>query len=617
MMADDYSAALRFEDMYDANYVAWVKLNQEPIHPCESKQPHKNMDLPIIHDNMAIEFDINNDIDKLYEKLMDLAQSGVPRTRYRRKKIVSLNGLDHLDNLVNFMEQIATLHKNNLNLKRKVGYLRDTKNLLSIQNQMITHGKSINWNRYNTSTLMNESILKPKLQFRSQSVGSINVDEFVDIDLINVSGNDNIIEKSSKDNNKFENMFSRSRITSKWEQVKKVFGGKPEPNVKTETISAEKLVRANSKQMPHTSRPVIMQSRSHDGVTYTEQTKSNVIPLSSTVHCADTYISKKVTSTSNAISVDNEHNTNRLTEGESRIHCMEGIVRDSIPTEEEKTIVQKSNYLTVQIQPERRKSTSALTLSEEREIEKLELDHPQRSPRLGRSASFKSSISNLDSSLEDDTMSQISQKTLEGRKLHKSAWGRVKDIIHTRKDSLKRKNKRSHSAGDALPDSASYSDSEFFQQYEDMPEISSTGPSDNSRLLSQEQSSTVQVDQCHSPIDILDTKENFLMEGSRIDHSKFSEEFIRKMEEWEHIKGLTSTSATYSEDGHSPNEESFISTRGQLPPSIKELQRHLSESFSKTVQEWERTKVHHSNMIADDLILQSAPLSFSDCTLSL
>ncbi len=40
----------------------------------------------------------------------------------------------------------------------------------------------------------------------------------------------------------------------------------------------------------------------------------------------------------------------------------------------------------------------------------------------------------------------------------RTAWGRVKDIIHTRKDSLKRKNKRSNSTGDALPSANNYED---------------------------------------------------------------------------------------------------------------------------------------------------------------
>ncbi len=46
------------------------------------------------------------------------------------------------------------------------------------------------------------------------------------------------------------------------------------------------------------------------------------------------------------------------------------------------------------------------------------------------------------------------------RKTHtgRTAWGRVKDIIHTRKDSLKKKNKRSNSTGDALPSANNYED---------------------------------------------------------------------------------------------------------------------------------------------------------------
>ena len=44
------------------------------------------------------------------------------------------------------------------------------------------------------------------------------------------------------------------------------------------------------------------------------------------------------------------------------------------------------------------------------------------------------------------------------RKSNRTAWGRVKDIIHTRKDSLKVKNKRSNSAGDMLPDAAGFED---------------------------------------------------------------------------------------------------------------------------------------------------------------
>ncbi len=458
-------------------------------------------------------------------------------------------GMDHLGNLVRLMEQMSVLREQNVNLKRKCAYLEDTKCLLRVQNRMLLtkdhgkgsriHHKSFSKSQSDSSD-MDNSIKEPrnkplKLQHRSQSVGSISVDDLVGIELELVGGEKGqhvsaikSPEKCPKDINKFEAIFSKSKITSKWERVKKVFSGKPEhTTTKTETISAEQLVRANSKHIhiSHPMHPSLLQSKSHDGVTgmnssslnnssidspeirddrnmlkpnmvtdmegpppSPNSTQSEPIAIPSVV-MDDNDIYEDVMPPPHDMSLENDAPSSSLAssiiseDGSSEIKPSQ---RDSnkSPAIEEKIPPQKSNYLTVQNQLKRRKSSPTLTLSEERELDNLDLQPPQRSPRLGRSASFKASKSNINSTLSEETCSKTLPKSTESRKA-RSAWGRVKEIIHTRKDSLKLKNKRSNSAGDALPD-GSVSDGEVFQYDEEYWERDSPPQTSSPQLIRKE-----------------------------------------------------------------------------------------------------------------------------------
>ena len=465
----------------------------------------------------------------------DPSQSGKDRPNARtigRSRSTSPHpgiGLGLLGNLVRLLDHLSNLKEQNQGLRRKCIYLEHTKSLLyvhnvmlksqgvsggspkvrgrfkssmksgtrkSLQHQHISDGGLIGYSHFDSDSSDEEvTTHEPtssrnklnKLTQRSQSVGSINVD-LVDIDLTlgtaHVTRHKTTVDKHSKDVNRFEAMFSKSKISSKWERVKKVFSGKPEQSPKSEpaTITAEQLVRANSK---YTRAPSLLQMGQGASTTdpNDQPTRVSTSPGSPSLGSAEP---------SSPVSVEGDHaipsviaddqdtfvepsgsvGTDLFTDGEglaSGGSSGEGTSdgrpsprRDTKPpttapvTDEEKC---KSNFLSVkQSSLKRRQSSPTLCLSDESDAASTEKGHdslePPRSPSIKRSSSFKVTKSNESfNDVSDDASSRVTTpKTPESRKSHKSAWGRVKDIIHTRKDSLKRKNKRSNSAGDMLPD---------------------------------------------------------------------------------------------------------------------------------------------------------------------
>ena len=424
-------------------------------------------------------------------------------------------GLEHLSHLVCLMEQLSKLHEQNTKLKRRCVYLKDTQLLLRLQNKHLLNQpvrkdsrarirprgtmaslKSPKQKKGYISDSSDGECLpameprnKMKLAQRSLSVGSINV-----IDLEKPVGK----TEKGKETKRLESVFSRSVLTSKWERVKKVFSGKPETPTKAEptTITAEQLVRANSRQssssVRHTSRHhhhhhhhrTLTSSKSYDGgallpfvgedlyFEYNLDRTNDFTPQSPISICSsDTPIPSVVTepyegtpTADSGLELEAQGSSMGSSvlseESESRVHTYA-----TRPGSDDDHL-HHTQYLSVVNHMRRRQSSPALSMQEEAmHHDQLTRELSAPSPRLSRSSSFRSNKADAPNpcSTPEPAPPASEEHTRPRDKVRstRSAWGRVKDIIHTRKDSLKRRNRRSHSAGDALPD-GSISDGEYF-----------------------------------------------------------------------------------------------------------------------------------------------------------
>ena len=117
--------------------------------------------------------------------------------------------------------------------------------------------------------MMEPLVRKPvKLHHRSQSMGSI---DMLDVEMDAANENHKSEEKPVKERGMRSRESKKSKRFSKWYRMKKVFTGKPEPSHKPEssgTISAEQLMKVNSRRQRSTS------STTHDKPAMLQHTKS-------------------------------------------------------------------------------------------------------------------------------------------------------------------------------------------------------------------------------------------------------------------------------------------------------------------------------------------------------
>ena len=325
-----------------------------------------------------------------------------------------------------------------------------------------------------------ESVRKitPKLHKRSQSVGSI---DMADLDL-NAGGTPSALpylqqsaEKSkTKGEYNIDNDSSpnkKGKRFSKWMRVKKVFSAKSEQSKSLDAGTVEQLVRVNSKhpkrgkpaRLPHIiaredrsksvphievpASPHSTQSEPHefpDDENYLYEELGNLEPQSSSTPSTDGYPTLR--SSRSAIDVP----ATELERNFARDHNS-GSFSDSEDGH-------KHQLLKVR-ELRRRKSSPNLALRQE-----ATPDEPFRRDsiaRVNRSSSFK----DYENKPIREKSPASPPPTSESKK-NRSPWNRVKDIIHTRKDSLKKKNVRprlvsggenaNDADGEISPDSSSW-----------------------------------------------------------------------------------------------------------------------------------------------------------------
>ena len=340
-----------------------------------------------------------------------------------------------------------------------------------------------------------------KLHQRSQSVGSIDI---VDME-VNITPRSKSADKDTKETSakpvisrrrRFENKKSRKfhKVHSK---VKKLFSGKPESGHKSDSgaITAEQLVRVNSKHPHHDRGNYNFSSRNRTSSSSTTHMTAPPSPnsvkseptgcfldraeMDQLLHMDDddrdspspqSPLSAFPKSTSSSSSVPSPH-SRIMSKSQSAFSLASEEVQAFLSRKEDEHSLSDSERdrdiaKMRMIKPilVRRQSSPTLSIQSQDDTSRLIAS----TPKVVRSSSFRfnKTGSNQDSpwtlmdqnephsadsacmgapfSLDDQKFSSgISRRT-------RSAWGRVKDIIHTRKDSLKRKNRLSHSGSYAL-----------------------------------------------------------------------------------------------------------------------------------------------------------------------
>ncbi|KAK3091710.1 hypothetical protein FSP39_022073 [Pinctada imbricata] len=246
----------------------------------------------------------------------------------------------------------------------------------------------------------------------------------------------------------------------------------------------------------------------------------------------------------------------------------------------------------------------------------------------------------------DDVKEQLLGSPKGGKKLQHSTISKMIKMVHTRKDSIKKKLKKSsprtefeHQSGEEL----SEADMEGYEDvYEDeegplgrsTPKTSPTSVRQHQPSRSEGRTAATMLSQLGGSIDVsalmggmsdefsrkwkqweeLQTKR--LSSPQKADSSEYSEsiptdsigtvspEFQKKMEEWERSKSIKvkPLDEPPSKDSREGSPEGFTTPPdGQNQPiNIEEIQKKLTDSFSRKMEEWEKRKYRREGSPAMD-----------------
>lgn len=438
-------------------------------------------------------------------------------------------GLDHLDNLVRLMEQLGSLRDENSKLKKRCAYLESTKYLLQVRSDLAgdTTSPATNY-PYNYRSLpsrrsskrkkmadkenlhgvrprlsssediefevmescSDQSPKRPKhaaLHKRSFSTGSLEIPS----DIMEQSGEDESdkvhsksYDKGMKQNGKSAKANSKkSSKSSKWARVKKVISG---PRLEDIRFSLRSFKGGHSRySMPGTHQELtvpsagITESRSVDsGVgsgLEAESQEGRGKPSSSGGPPSPSAYQLKHTipelSKHDELSSEiwmgppgwlEKHEKEKLESPKENLgtEITSDMLYGKILTHREGEM---ERYLTVPLT--RRKSSPSL-------VDEALTDDSLEAARLHRSSSYKDKSLELENSEDKENSNGDSPKSDKEKKYHKTAWGKVKDMIHTRKDSLKRRYSRKPGKSDAdqMGEELSEVDIEICEELDDILE---------------------------------------------------------------------------------------------------------------------------------------------------
>ncbi|XP_064609277.1 uncharacterized protein LOC135473334 isoform X2 [Liolophura sinensis] len=592
-------------------------------------------------------------------------------------------GLDHLDNLVRLMEQLTQLRDENCRLKKRCEYLENTKSLLQVRTLM--GGQEIPMegpppapagyltlpttsrpkqrrlsedlgvesrprlasaedSQYLDTETTEENLTsgemepRKRLHKRSYSTGSIDVPD-------GVMSEEQVSEANGSKHREPLADIGKSSLKhkkkSKWAKVKKVFSGhksteetgaaggqEPEGGITLTVpdLTGQDAVEKHLLATPHVG---LSESRSVDSGVGSGLEGADTLRMSTSSGEPSSPSRKMVHSRSGSSQQDTpgesgaeswvgppgweECQTQRQGSFASGLSdegsSAEGKSSKAHSAKEGK---EKAQYLKVDSRyPYVRRSSSLEGLEE---LQKNNKDEA-RQTRLHRSASTKSD--GKSPSPDGDGSSSSKEK-----KLHKSAWGRVKDIIHTRKDSLKKRTKKVDKSDSEISEGIEYSD--FLA---DLGEISEgkVSPKSSTKSRNGQEAGRQSVDAGAKKSSRLKSSGSGSSPpgvGSLLppQHSVMSldvsqlmgamtDEYVKKMQEWEEMKSKKpagsrgSLSPAKSKEQRSKEGTPEGAVTPVEPPwhsiNVDEIQRSLTESFHRKLQEWEKMKYRrdHSPMM--------------------
>ncbi|CAI9739784.1 Hypothetical predicted protein [Octopus vulgaris] len=526
-------------------------------------------------------------------------------------------GLDHLDNLVRLMEQLTTLRDENNRLKKKCAYLESTKYLLQVRSDMSEDEAPLGYMslpskskqkqqkamkdsreavfpaaasdspRHRLSsgdssqhleiieTASDQTPKRPKtakLYKRSFSTGSLEIPSDV-IEQDNSQEMTRVIVsdyngKDSKSGSKSPGSKKKSCKFSKWARVKKILTGQ-----KT-TVDDSDMTRKSLKNLGKGSSQLPQQSESS-----TQELTVPIVGLTET-RSMDSGVSSGVdgdgregvrTSTSSGgppspSALTKDAPADALDTGTEWWRWREKTKHTSVS----KVADSQGQYLNVKVLV-RRQSSPSLVAEGGEESDKT-VDGDGSSPRLHRSASYK-------------IPGKGEEPGSRERKMHKTAWGRVKGIIHTKKDSVKKKHKKSEktipteepSETDTETECFSYGSSELAKKQlktgsESKPSTPQLSPSLFHQQSSIKSSGSESSKSKHS------SARKKLPHSGKVDVEALvggmTEDFTKKMKQWEELKCMQAT-------GFAKGAEWKLSG--------STIQPILKDATKRTV-EWEQTK---------------------------
>ncbi|KAK6187968.1 hypothetical protein SNE40_005883 [Patella caerulea] len=571
-------------------------------------------------------------------------------------------GLDHLDNLVRLMEQLSTLRDENSRLKNRCEYLESTKDLLQLKSSLGSEVMPLGYTslprqkaklrKSNTDPDTKEqrdarrgrdrirqeievevedliesssdrSPKRPKpttLHKRSYSTGSIDVpSEMMEAEDESVIRKI-YISKSSKMHKEITK--HKKSKSSKWARVKKVFYEDLGSSIKSlREFGKGAQVRYSGIATPSELSPPT--SRVHDG-------RSLDSGVSSSLE-VDPHGLRTSTSSTEATSPSRSPNqTEDLDlctdvwmgppewlekhQSERKESSCSGVSSDVSSVIEIKSIYLGKDsdgtekYLKLRPKLPRRQSSPTLITDTDEFEESLEV---YEAKPLHRSSSYKSETDSVTTADEVLTVRSLERDS----KKQKTAWRRMKDIIHIRKDSKKKKHKSDQDG--SRSEETSEIDMDALREEHFVGEVFGEG------VISRSTPKT-------SPIAIRPTLPSAggppspNVDLAALMASGVSDEFSKKLQEWEHrksrksipsLRGAMDESDAFSQDSsrsseldrskgrdsdrkHSgdtsddePSEEVLLPTDlTGASVNVDDLQRRITESFSRKLQEWERIK---------------------------
>ncbi|GAB1610682.1 uncharacterized protein LOC115223384 [Argonauta hians] len=551
-------------------------------------------------------------------------------------------GLDHLDNLVRLMEQLTTLRDENNRLKKKCAYLESTKFLLQARSEMSEDEAPLGYmslpskskqkqqkamrdsseavfpatasdsprQRLSSGdssqiieiieTASDQTPKRPKtakLYKRSFSTGSLEIP----FDVLEQDNTEQMTTrvivsdyngKDSKSGSKSPGSKKKSCKFSKWARVKKILTG--QKTMTTDDFETTTMTTT----MPTTPTTPIMRKSLKDGGKASSQLLARQSQTSAqelTVPIVGLTETRSMDSgVSSGVDGDGREGGVRTSTSSGGPPSPSALTKDALTDPLDtgaewwrwsdksrqagvgKAPDSRVQYLNVKGLVRRQSSPSLVAEGGEGSDKTIGGD--RSSPRLHRSSSYK-----IPGKSGEEPGSRE-------RKIHKSAWGRMKGMIHTKKDSVKKKQKKYDKT--FPPEERSETDTETELYSSSSPKLSSeksnkkqlkTASSDSKAGTPQispslfHQRSSVRSSGSESSKSKHSSAKKKLPQTGKVDVEALvggmTEDFTKKLRQWEELKCMHAT-------GYS---------KGPVELSAASIQQVQRESTKKTV-EWEHSK---------------------------